>query len=173
MMIAVAAALALSVAPGGPASAQKVTAPTLMADFVAAGGGAGSFSSVRAFDAMIGAQPLQSELAKLRGVFGEKPVDQFTPTLDFAVADAWKRAGQDDVHIPAPTGIDPHALAAELVHAGANNGNFSMGALLDDLFTPRVHAQVSADVDSKYGPGTEKNLESVGDRFFSDLAQST
>src|SRR5690348_16379235 len=76
---------------GGP-SYFGAPALDVTAAFIKAGGGAGSFSTVRAFSSMIGDTVLQSELAKLRTRFGARATDRFVHVFDFAMSDAWKRA---------------------------------------------------------------------------------
>ena len=152
------------------------TSPSLpvTSAFIAAGGGAGSFSSVRAFTHIVGPDTLQAELAKLRLTFGGHNVDRFVRVLDYAINDGWQRAGQDDVKMPAPTADTGTALALDMVKAGTSgpNSTFRTTTMMDALLTARVHSQVGADIAARYGGDAVANFEGVGNQFFYDLAHS-
>lgn len=146
--------------------------PTTVA-FINAGGGAGSFSTVRAFTNLIGADALQTELRNLRSQYNGNDVDRFVRAMDFTIGDAWQRAGQDDVKMPVASADSGKTLVRDMITAGTfSGGAFRMSAMLDALLTPKVHAQVSNDLSERYGPDAVANLERVGNQFFSDLAQT-
>src|SRR5579863_2515323 len=88
---------------GGPLYVGSADLP-VAADFIQAGGGPGSFSIIRAWDNMIGAGALQVDLTKLTSVYGRHATSQFVRIFDFAMADAWDRAGMDNVDMPPPNG---------------------------------------------------------------------
>lgn len=151
------------------------TSPSLpvTAAFITAGGGAGSFSMVRAFDTMIGNDALQSELQTLRDKYGNHDVDRFVHQMDFAISDGWERAGQDDVKIPAASSDTGKDLLRDMIKAGTtSSGRFQMSKMMDALLTARVHGQVASDLSARYGQDAVANLERIGTQFFSDLAQS-
>ncbi len=108
---------------------------------IAAGGGPGSFSTVRAFGSIVGSDATQSELTAIRNRSTTKARDRFIRTFDFAVADAWERAGQENVSIPdsAQRGRE---LGRALFEAGLQGGAFSGDAFFATLFTPKVWADV-------------------------------
>lgn len=165
LTLALGGVLLLGAGPGSPSL--PVTAA-----FIAAGGGAGSFSTVRAFNTTIGADALQAELRSLRSKFGSEDVDRFVRAMDFTMIDAWKRAGQDDVAIPPPSSDSGKTLVLDMIRAGtAPGGAFRMNAMLDALLTPQVHGQVQSDLNARYGPDAAATLDRVGTQFFSDLAQ--
>jgi hypothetical protein len=141
--------------------------------FIKAGGGAGSFSTVRAFTNLIGADALQAELRNVRSQYNSDDDERFVRYLDFTINDAWQRAGQDDVKMPPPSDDAGKGLVRAMISAGtAPGGTFRMSAMLDALLTPKVHAQVMGDLNARYGPDAAPNLERVGTQFFSDLAQT-
>ena len=142
---------------------------------IALGGGAGegSFSSVRALSQMIGSDSLQSELATLRTKFGSDPVDRFVHIFDYAFIDGWQRAGQANLKIPAPSPDTGTALALDMVRAGSGpSGGFQMTAMMDALWSARVHQQIHSDIVSKYGTDAAADFVRVGNQLFSDLAQT-
>jgi hypothetical protein len=141
--------------------------------FINAGGGAGSFSTVRAFTNLIGSDALQAELRNLRSQYNSDDDQRFVRAMDFTISDAWQRAGQDDVKMPSPSTDSGKALVRDMINAGtAPGGAFRMNAMLDALLTPKVHGQVMNDLNARYGPDASPNLERVGTQFFSDLAQA-
>jgi len=142
---------------------------------IAAGGGAGegSFSSVRAIAQMVGGDALQNELRALRDKDGSDNVDRFVHVLDFAFIDGWKRAGQDNVKMPAATSDTGTALALDMIRAGTgSDGAFRTSTMMDTLWSPRVHAQIHDDIVARYGSDVAANFQRVGDQFFNDLARS-
>ncbi len=154
------------------AVAATVTAPPVTGDFIAAGGGAGSFSIVRAFDSMIGATADQSEQHTLAAKFGSQNADQFVAVFDFAVSDGWKRAGENNVSIPSDTSLTGATLANALVDLGTSNGKFNSGHLFDQLFTPKVSAQIAGDVAAKFGNDAMMSFYRVADQFFTDVKRA-
>jgi len=168
--LAFVAALAV---PSVPAQAETpTTAPSLTSNFIEAGGGAGSFSMVRAWDNMIGADALQGTLKSLATTYGPSAKDQFVDIFDFAIADAWMRAGMDNVRLPQATGTRGPQLAMSVYHAGiAPNGSFGAGYLLENLLTPRVYFQVTSDINMKYGPDAAALFNRVDDQFFEDIGK--
>jgi|GEM_PF-6295875 len=168
--------LSMVLAAGEVTLAQRSSQPLAVTTaIIAAGGGAGggSFSSVRAFSHMFGSDTLQSEMASLRNSMGADNVDNFVRVFDFAFIDGWKRAGEDDVKMPAATSDTGAALATDTIHAGVGpNGAFRLATMMDALWTPRVHEQIHGDIVAKYGNDAVANFERVGNQFFSDLAQS-
>lgn len=158
-------ALVLSVAP---ASAAPQSASGLAGAFIDAGGGPGSFSTVRAFSAMIGDTAVQSELTTIKNRSTTQARDQFIRVFDFAMSDAWQRAGQDNVTVPdsSQRGID---LVKGLYNAGMQGGAFSAEAFFSTLFTPKVWTDVSHDIDAKFGAGTSGTFAGNVGAMFTDL----
>lgn len=155
---------------GGP-SYFGTPAVDVTAAFIKAGGGAGSFSMVRAFSSMIGDTVLQSELGKLRARFGDRDTDRFVHIFDFAVSDAWKRAGENNLVLPAPGALEGHDLAQAIVTTGTTDSRyFFTGFLLDKLLTHKVHQQVLSDIDVKYGANDNETFNTIANAFFVDLA---
>ena len=166
MVAAFAFAGLLSIAP---ALGVTTYAPGVTGAFIAAGGGAGSFSSVRAFSNMVGDTAVQTALREERDRFGSDRVDQFVEVFDFAIADGWKRAGQYDVSIPGDTSLTGRSLANSLLQLGTFNGKFDSGMLFNKLFTPKVSAAIATDAAKKYGNDAMISFYKIGDQFFSDL----
>lgn len=169
--VVLAAMLALS----SPTLAQK-TPPQQLAVTVAliqsgGGAGAGSFSSVRTLAKLAGTDALQAELSRLRTANGSDNVDGFIQSLDYTFIDGWQRAGQNNVKMPPASSDTGTALAMDMIRAGTDsNHTFHMSTMMNALWTPRVYAQVQADLASRYGSDAAQNFESIGDQFFIDLA---
>ena len=169
----IALTLAGALAAGLPAQAQGTTTDlSVTSNFIEAGGGAGSFSMVRAWDNMIGPDALQGALTSLATTYGPSAKDQFVDIFDFAIADAWIRAGMDNVRMPQATGMGGPQLAMSLYRAGiAPNGSFGAGYLLEHLLTPRVYFQVTNDIYMKYGPDAAAQFNRADDQFFEDIGK--
>lgn len=159
--------LAVSLLPL-PGFAHTVNAPTATGDLVQAGGGAGSFSMVRAFTTIAGQTPFQSVLLQERNRYGRDAVNQFVEVFDFAVADGWKLAGTHDVAIHTDAGNGAQLVGA-LVKLGTNKGRFDSGTLFNALFTPQVSALIAGDVAKRYGNDAMLSFYRVGNTFFNDL----
>lgn len=162
LLMATLALALLAAAPNG----------TLASSFIGSGGGSGSFSSIRAFDRMIGGDAVLRAERDLTTTYGHGQAGRFINEFDFAVHDAWNVAGRDDVKLPnAPASSGSPALAQQLVRSGtAADGTFDMNDLFSNLFTPQVQAQVMRDLDARYGSGSSAAFTRMGDRFFSDVA---
>lgn len=156
---------------GGP-TYQREPAADVTASLFKAGGGAGSFSMVRAFSSMIGAPEFQSELTALRSKFSSDDVDNFVSIFDFAMSDAWKRLGENNVKIPANGSLEGRDLAQAIVMAGTtDSGNFYSGYLFDKLLTMRVNNVVNGDIDMKFGVIPNTSYHTIAATFFYDIAQ--
>lgn len=167
-----AAAFAFGCIAAASAASSTPTNGAAAADLYQAGGTPGSFSTVRALDAMIGQPGATAEIKKLKAEYGDATIDRFEKVSDFAMNDAWERAGRDDVTFPSPVTMDAATLTSSIVRAGvAANGAFEMPTFLDNLFTSGVRAQVMTDVDAKFGAGSSAQYHRVGNQLFYDLAQ--
>ncbi|HTX58768.1 MAG TPA: hypothetical protein VMH02_03750 [Verrucomicrobiae bacterium] len=167
-------ALALGTFAAAPAATVAYTgAPdvNVTAAFYNAGGGPGSFSSVRAIESMVGEGTLSSGLSTLAAKYGQDQADRFPAYFDFVMHDAWERAGQDNLMIPPFGSHDGHMLAVDLLHAGTTpSGNFSTRYLLAKLFTPTVSDRVLSDLSDRYGAGSVTAFEQMSNSFFYDLS---
>lgn len=156
---------------GGPVYAGAPDLALAMA-FIDAGGGPGDFSTVRAIDRSFGAAVTQAGLQRLAAQYGPAARDRFVETFDFAINDAWVRAGQHNLHMPAPPGVTGRPLANELVRAGtASDGAFWSHVFLDRTLSEPVAAAVLQDIDARYGPGSSAQFLRTANRFFFDLSQ--
>jgi hypothetical protein len=166
--------LTISLALLGAAPASYSGPPdTALADwFIGSGGGPGSFSTIRAFDGMIGQDAVLSAERDLASTGGSHGSDGFIHQMDYAVADAWTVASRHDVKLgnaPAVTGQTE--LARSLVRDGSTpDGTFDVGYLFAHLFTPAVSVQVMQDLDARFGAGTSAQFTQSANRFFSDVA---
>lgn len=143
------------------------------ADLYQAGGTPGSFSTVRALEAMIGEAATTAEVRKLKAQYGGRVVDRFEKVSDFVMNDAWKRAGEGNVAFPSPLALQPRDLANGVVRAGtAADGAFEMPAFLDNAVTPDVHAAVMKDVAAKYGADASSQYYRIANQLFYDVAQT-
>jgi len=161
-------ALALTALVAGQASAAPIPASGLTGAFIASGGGAGSFSTVRALTAMIGDAAVQAEMATIQSRSTATARDQFVHVFDFAMSDAWARAGRDNVTVPdsSERGL---VLAKALYAAGMQGGAFSSDAFFNALLTAKVWADVKYDIDAKYGPGSGTSFSDNVAALFTDL----
>jgi hypothetical protein len=185
LAIAASAALALSLGPSRAIAAETQTATiasgpvytgapdvNVTAAFYAAGGGPGGFSIVRAMKSMIGEDRLQSEMQKLASIYGQENVDLFPHLFDYAINDAWVRAGKDNVMIPPFGSHEGPALASDLIHDGtAPDGTFRTGYLLDRTLSAKVRAQVIGDMVSRYGTEQATTFDRMANQFFFDVSQ--
>jgi hypothetical protein len=141
-------------------------------DFIEAGGGPGSFSMVRAYDNMIGPTALQDDLTELAAAYGQRSTDRFVRIFNFAVSDAWKYFGMDNLAVPEPTGNGGRSLALAMFHAGvAPDGTFWTGYLLGHVLTPRVYSQVTADIDNRFGPDADAQFHAMSNQLFNAVAR--
>jgi len=135
----------------------------------AAGGGAGSFSTIRALNSMLGAPAVQAEMLRLQDQFGD--TSSFISTFDFAMDDAWQKAGKADVSISTQPDLTGQQLASEIVQAGTQHRTFTVQRLFGSLFPPQVAGDVLLDIDVKYGADTSKNFRAMANAFFTDTGQ--
>lgn len=136
----------------------------------AAGGGAGNFSTVRALNSMLGEENVQAEMQRLQAQFGD--TDAFVQTFDFAMNDAWQKAGKANVAVRTSHELSGQQLANALISAGSQGHAFTVQRLFGALFPPQVAADVLLDVDVKYGRDTGTSFRKVADAFFTDTGQS-
>ncbi len=143
---------------------------------VAAGGGAAKYSTAAALVSMLGADTVNSEVAKLTTQYGKDEVTTWLKTFDFAVADSLKIATAAGVTLPAPssdlTGV---ALAKTLVSAGtAPDGTFQIEFLLDKAVSHKIHVQVMNDIDANPDLGKLADLRyhEISNQAFYDVAQA-
>lgn len=157
---------------GGPIYRGTPTAG-LTAELYHVGGEAGGFSSIRALNALAGEATVTAEFAKLRGQYGDVAMDRFVKTFDFAINDAWKRAGEANVTFGAPAALSDNDLATGLISAGRSaGGTFWTGLFLDKLVTHGVHESVMQDIDARYGKPADAQYHRIANQLFYDLAQS-
>jgi hypothetical protein len=160
---------------GGPvysgAPALNVTAA-----LVAAGGGAGHYSTATALVSMVGADTVNDEIGKLQKQYGKAAVSQWLSTFDFAVSDALKHATAAGISLPAPdAGLSGKNLAVTLVKAGtAQDGTFQIEFLLDKAVSHGIHVAVMNDIDANpsYGKQVDLMYHEISNQAFYDLAQA-
>ncbi|HTZ54158.1 MAG TPA: hypothetical protein VMB20_03780 [Candidatus Acidoferrum sp.] len=147
---------------------------TLASSLIASGGGPGSYSTVRAFDAMIGADAVLTNQRQLTTNYGQTNADQFVHMFDYAIADAWQLAGKDNISIPPPAQTGGQALATQLVQAGVTNGGitFDNDTFFTQLFGAKIAGQVQNDINAKYGAGAWTNFSRMSDQFFHNIGQT-
>jgi hypothetical protein len=186
LAIAASAALGLSFGPAAARAADTQSATiasgpaytgapdvNVTAAFYAAGGGPGGFSMVRAMNSMIGEDRLQSEMQQLAGIYGQANADLFPHLFDYAINDAWVRAGKDNVMIPPFGSHEGRALANDLIHDGtAPDGTFRTGYFLDHTLSAKVRAQVIGDMVTRYGTEQTATFDRMANQFFFDLSQT-
>jgi hypothetical protein len=122
---------------------------------------------------MIGPDAFLNEENKLGATYGDDNASQFVNTFDFAMADAWKLAGKNDLRMPPAAQNGGQALATELVRAGTgSDGKFRSAQLFIALFGPIVAVEVMNDVNARFGPGSAENFDRIDNQFFYDVAQT-
>jgi hypothetical protein len=163
--------LALALLGAAPATYSGAPDTTLADAFIGSGGGPGSFSSIRAFDGMIGQDAVLTAERDLASA-GAHDAGAFVHQLDYAIADSWTVASRQNVKLGDAPAINGSAdLARSLVRDGTTpDGTFDTAYLLAHLFTPSVATQVMGDLDARYGVGTSAQFMQMGNRFFSDVA---
>lgn len=135
-----------------------------------AGGGAGNFSIVRALDTMLGEANVQAEMQRLQEQYGD--TDAFVQTFDFAMNDAWSKAGRADVAIDTSRAMRGPQLANALIAAGTQGHRFTVQRLFGSLFPPQLAADVLLDVDVKYGRDAGTSFRRLTNAFFTDAQQT-
>lgn len=167
-------AASLAYAPNRPlADATSAGAANLSvgAGLIKAGGGAGSFSMVRAWDNMIGPVALQEDLTQLTTLYGQTATDGFVNIFNFAIADAWEHAGLDNLSMPEATANGGRQLALAVLQAGkAPDGRFWTGHLLGHVLSPPVYSQVTSDIDARYGLLADDQFRKVSNEFLNLVA---
>ncbi|MBV8638879.1 MAG: hypothetical protein JO322_12420 [Candidatus Eremiobacteraeota bacterium] len=138
--------------------------------FYAAGGGAGSFSTIRALNSMFGAPTVQGEMQRLQDQFGD--TSTFISMFDFAMDDAWQKAGRADVAVSKSSDLTGPQLGEAVVSAGTQHRVFTVQRLFASLFPPQVAADVLLDLDVKYGADASKNFKSMANSFFTDTGET-
>ncbi len=164
------ALLALVVTTTLPTLAVTQHTTGLTGAFYAAGGGAGSFSTVRALNSMFGAPTVQDELQRLRDQFGD--TGAFVAMFDFAMDDAWQKAGKADVAVSKAPDLAGPQLATALVSAGTQRHVFTVERLFASLFPPEIAGDVLLDLDVKYGADASKNFKAMTNSFFTETGES-
>jgi hypothetical protein len=162
--------------PEGMAGGDGMTytgAPDLQAaiSLVTAGGAPGHFSVVQAISAMAGSSVANAEVAKLQKQYGKARAASFVAIQNFAVDDAVKIATADGVKFPKPM-LHGATLAKRVVEVGLVNGTFYEGTQLDHLVTHKIHEQVMADIDQKFGVMADANYHLIADQAHYDLAHA-
>ncbi len=147
---------------------------TLASSLIASGGGPGSYSTVRAFNAMIGEDAVLADQRQLATAYGQTNADRFVHMFDYAIADAWQLAGKDNLSIPPPAQTGGQGLATLLVQAGVASGGitFDNDTFFTSLFGTKIAGQVAADVNAKYGSGSWTNFSRMSGQFFHNIGQT-
>lgn len=143
----------------------------LASTFIGAGGGAGSFSTIRAFDRMLGPSAVIAQERLMRVRFGSRDADRFFRMFTYAVSDAWTRASRANIRFPNATSQSGSvSQARRLIRAGVSReGSFDTTHLFAQLFSLPVAIAVMNDLDAKYGQGSSQTFAREGDRFFENV----
>ncbi len=169
LLVTVLCAALLAAAPPPPGANL-----TLASSLIASGGGPGSYSTVRAFNAMIGENAVLANQQQLATAYGQTNADRFVHMFDYAIADAWQLAGKNNLSIPPPAQTGGQGLATQLVQAGVTNGGitFDNDTFFTSLFGAKIASQVAADVNAKYGAGAWTNFSRMSGQFFHNIGQT-
>jgi hypothetical protein len=142
---------------------------SLASSLIASGGGPGSYSTVRAFSGMVGQENVLADQHQLALMDGQDNADHFIPMFDYAVGDAWRLAGKNNLTMPPPQAMQGRALAAQLLQAGMQHGQFDTTIFFSQLFGEKIAAQIFTDVDTHYGPGSSVTFARMGNHFFTGV----
>jgi hypothetical protein len=146
---------------------------SLASSLIASGGGPGSYSTVRAFNAMIGPDAVLANERQIATTYGQTNEDRFVHMFDYAIADAWQLAGKNNVSLPPASQTGGQALATQLVQAGVGaGGTFDTTRMLTSLFGDKIASQVMADLNAKYGAGASDNFARMASQFFHTIGQT-
>lgn len=158
---------------GGPAY-EGAPALEVTAALIKAGGGAEHFTFDKALVSMLGEKTVNAEVAKLTQQYGEQNVKNFIAGMTFAINDGLKRATEAGVKLPAaPADLTGVKLAKTLVTAGtAPDHTFWSGYLFDKAISHKLHNQVMADIDVKFGHGADENTHKILNQAMHDVAQA-
>ncbi|HUN30119.1 MAG TPA: hypothetical protein VMV65_09960 [Alphaproteobacteria bacterium] len=155
------------------ASAASGANLSLASSLIASGGGPGSYSTVRAFDAMIGPDAVLASEKQIAADYGQTSEDRFVRMFDYAISDAWQLAGKDNVSLPPPSQTGGQALATQLVQAGVGaGGTFDATRMFTSLFGSEIASQVMADLNVKFGAGASADFARTADQFFHNIGQT-
>lgn len=172
--IIVTIALLLPAQGAGATSAANGADLGLASSLIATGGGAGSFSTIRAFDRMVGPDTTLSLENRLATAEGQGNANQFVSMFDYAINDAWRLAGVNNVSMPSATENGGVGLAQQLVQAGTvNNGTFSGSIFFQNLFGSTIASEIMADLNQHFGPGSSVQFDRMSGQFFHDLTSSS
>lgn len=144
------------------------------AALVKAGGGPHHFEFSTALVSMLGKKTVNQEVAKLTKQYGKKDVAGFLNGMTFAVDDALKCATEAGVKLPpAPVNLKGDKLASALVKAGsAPDCEWWSGYLLDKALSHKIHNEVMADIDQKYGHAYDENVHKILNQAMYDVAHA-
>jgi len=143
------------------------------AALVKAGGGAENFDFSKALVAMLGEKTVNAEIAKLTKQYGADEVNTFVTGMTFAVKDALKRAGEQNIALPAPADLSGAALAGALVDAGTTpDGTFWSGHMFDRAISHSLHNVVMADIDAGPGQQADATTHKILNQAMYDVAQA-
>lgn len=144
------------------------------AALVRAGGGAEDFSFAQALISMLGEDAVLAEVAKLNEQYGAQDVTDFVTGMTFAVNAGLDRAAAAGVELPtAPADLNGAKLAKTLVQAGTvDDGTWWSGYLFDKALSHKIHNQVMADINAKYGHEADENTHKILNQAMYDVAQA-
>lgn len=164
-------ALALAVLPAAAPAPDYGLAEAV----IQAGGGAAHFDTTTLFRALAG-RLAGPELFRLRTMFGRRNLASFLDAFQFTVVDFDRIARRDGIALPASPVPDPRdakALAAALVRTAVTpDGKYSVTQLLDRLLSQRIHAEVAADLDRRFGAGSDANYGRILSQTIDDMKRA-
>lgn len=143
-----------------------------LGELMSAGKGPYAFSIESALSALGGYQFARDEVNALRHRFGQAKLSEWEDMFRFAMSDTSLQAKVDTGSLPH---FDPYTgliIGKRIVDAGrVSKDGFDIDTLLGESVSPEIHAQVAADIDSKYGDGSYDDFKTITDRAMNDLAQ--
>src|SRR5262249_28737218 len=113
---------------------------------------------------------VQAEMLRLQDQFGD--TSSFVSMFDYAMDDAWQRAGKADVSISTSSDLNGQQLASAIISAGTHQHIFTVQRMFGAMFPPQVAADVLLDLDVKYGADAGKNFRGMANQFFTDTGES-
>ena len=122
-----------------------------------------------ALTAMIGADGVKAEVAKLNAQYGEEKVKMWIEVFDYVVKDALQMATQAGVKLPKGN-LSGKKLASTLVMAGLDKSRtFYTCTLLDKAVTHKIHEAVMGNIDKKFGTDANANYHAITNQAMTDL----
>jgi hypothetical protein len=146
----------------------------LTAALVQAGGGPEKFSMQAALVEMLGQASADEELARLRGRYGARAVQEWLKISTWLMEQGLVQLRNVGTELPSPSDdLSGAKLAAALADAGIapDDGTFWSGYWYDRLFSHGINKVLEEDLDRHYGERRAHSVYTVNNQAMSDISQ--